>query len=131
MIQIRSPDKNKLLFEVSRVLKASVADRLSGERTLSFSTMTSRLTSLTPGMIAELDGQFYNIVRISKQITNGFPVATAECEHISYLLNDEQYNLVTFVFEGTPMEGLHELLDDTPFSIGVCEATGRIECYFT
>ena len=82
-------------------------------------------------MIAELDGQFYNIVRISKQITDGFPVTTAECEHISYLLNNEKYNLVTFVFEGTPLEGLHELLDDTPFSIGVCEATGRIECYFT
>ena len=29
------------------------------------------------------------------------------------------------------MEGLHELLDDTPFSIGVCEATERVECYFT
>ena len=29
------------------------------------------------------------------------------------------------------MEGLHELLDDTPFSIGICEATERIECYFT
>jgi len=114
-----------------RVLYASLSDYLSGERTLSFSTLTSRSTSFNPGMIAELDGQYYNIVRVSKQITDGFPVTTAECEHISYLLNDEQYNLVTFVFEGTPLEGLHELLDDTPFSIGVCEATGRIECYFT
>ena len=131
MLRIYSNSHLNLLFLISNVLAASLSDHLSGERALSFSTLTSRSTPLAPGMIAELDDQYYNIVRISKQIIDGFPVTTAECEHISYLLNDAQYNLVTFVFEGTPLEGLHELLDDTPFSIGVCEATGRIECYFT
>ena len=124
-------ENNTLKHTFPRVLSATLADHLSGERTLSFSVLASRSQSLQTGMAVKLDGQFYNIVRISKQITDGFPVTTAECEHISYLLNDAQYNLVTFVFEGTPMEGLHELLDDTPFSIGVCEATERVECYFT
>ena len=124
-------ENNTLIHTFPRVLSATLADHLSGERTLSFSVLASRSQSLQTGMAVKLDGQFYNIVRISKQITDGFPVTTAECEHISYLLNDAQYNLVTFVFEGTPMEGLHELLDDTPFSIGVCEATERVECYFT
>ncbi len=124
-------ENNTLKHTFPRVLSATLADHLSGERMLSFSVLASRSQSLQTGMTVKLDGQFYNIVRISKQITDGFPVTTAECEHISYLLNDEKYNLVTFVFEGTPMEGLHELLDDTPFSIGVCEATERIECYFT
>lgn len=124
-------ENNTLKHTFPRVLSATLADHLSGERTLSFSVLASRSQSLQTGMTVKLDGQYYNIVRISKQITDGFPITTAECEHISYLLNDEQYNLITFVFEGTPMEGLHELLDDTPFSIGVCEATERIECYFT
>jgi len=124
-------ENNTLKHTFPRVLSATLADHLSGERTLSFSVLASRSQFLQTGMTVKLDGQYYNIVRISKQITDGFPITTAECEHISYLLNDEQYNLVTFVFEGTPLEGLHELLDDTPFSIGVCEATGRIECYFT
>ena len=119
-------ENNTLKLTFPRVLSATLADHLSGERTLSFSVLASRSQSLQTGMTVKLDGQYYNIVRISKQITDGFPVTTAECEHISYLLNDEQYNLVTFVFEGTPLEGLHELLDDTPFSIGVCEATVRI-----
>jgi len=131
VIQIRSPSTHELSCVLPRVISASLTDRLSGERTLAFSTLSSQSTAIVPGMIAELDGQYYNIVRISKQITDGFPVTTAECEHISYLLNDEQYNLVTFVFEGTPLEGLHELLDDTPFSIGICEATERVEYYFT
>lgn len=82
-------------------------------------------------MAAKLDGQFYSIVRVSKKITGGFPVTTAQCEHITYLLNEEQYNLVTFVFEGTPADGMAKLLSGTPFTVGIIEATGRVECAFT
>lgn len=114
-----------------RVLSASLCDKLSGERTLSFSVLASRSQPLSVGMTAKLDGQFYNIVRVSKKITGGFPVTTAQCEHISYTLNDEKYNLVTFVFEGTPADGMTQLLSGTPFSVGVIEATGRVECAFT
>ena len=114
-----------------RVLSASLCDKLSGERTLSFSVLASRSQSLRVGMTTKLDGQFYNIVRVSKKITGGFPVTTAQCEHITYLLNEEQYNLVTFVFEGTPADGMTQLLSGTPFSVGVIEATGRVECAFT
>ena len=114
-----------------RVLSASLCDKLSGERTLEFSVLASRSQSLSVGMTAELDGQYYNIVRISKQITGGFPVTTAQCEHISYILNDAAYNLVTFVFEGTPTAGLTELLSGTPFSVGTVEATERVEAAFT
>lgn len=114
-----------------RVLSASLIDKLSGERTLNFSVLASRSQAMTVGMTAELDGQYYNIVRVAKKITGGFPVTTAQCEHISYKLNDEAYNLVTFVFEGTPAEGMAELLAGTPFTVGVLEATERVECYFT
>lgn len=114
-----------------RVLSASLCDKLSGERTLSFSVLASRSQPLSVGMTAKLDGQFYTVVRVSKKITGGFPVTTAQCEHITYLLNEEQYNLVTFVFEGTPADGMTQLLSGTPFSVGVIEATGRVECAFT
>ncbi len=114
-----------------RVLSASLCDKLSGERTLSFSVLASRSQPLRVGMTAKLDGQFYNIVRVSKKITGGFPVTTAQCEHISYTLNDEKYNLVTFVFEGTPADGMTQLLSGTPFSVGIIEATERVECAFT
>lgn len=122
---------NALQCSFPRVLSASLCDKLSGERTLEFSVLASRSQSLSVGMTAELDGQYYNIVRISKQITGGFPVTTAQCEHISYILNDAAYNLVTFVFEGTPTAGLTELLSGTPFSVGTVEATERVEAAFT
>lgn len=114
-----------------RVLSASLCDKLSGERTLSFSVLASRSQPLSVGMTAKLDGQFYTVVRVAKKITGGFPVTMAQCEHITYLLNEEQYNLVTFVFEGTPADGMTQLLSGTPFSVGVIEATGRVECAFT
>lgn len=114
-----------------RVLSASLCDKLSGERTLSFSVLASRSQPLSVGMTAKLDGQFYTVVRVSKKITGGFPVTTAQCEHITYLLNEEQYNLVTFVFEGTPADGMTQVLSGTPFFVGVIEATGRVECAFT
>lgn len=114
-----------------RVLSASLCDKLSGERTLSFSVLASRSQSLSVGVTAKLDGQFYTVVRVAKKITGGFPVTMAQCEHITYLLNEEQYNLVTFVFEGTPADGMTQLLSGTPFSVGVIEATGRVECAFT
>ena len=114
-----------------RVLSADVCDKLSGERTLSFSVLASRSQPLAVGMVAKLDGQYYSIVRVSKRITGGFPVTTAHCEHITYTLNDEKYNLATFVFEGTPAAGMAQLLSGTPFSVGVNEATGRVECAFT
>ena len=114
-----------------RVLSADVCDKLSGERTLSFSVLAFRSQPLAVGMVAKLDGQYYSIVRVSKRITGGFPVTTAHCEHITYTLNDEKYNLVTFVFEGTPAAGMAQLLSGTPFSVGVNEATGRVTCAFT
>ena len=114
-----------------RVLSADVCDKLSGERTLSFSVLASRSQPLAVGMVAKLDGQYYSIVRVSKRITGGFPVTTAHCEHITYTLNDEKYNLATFVFEGTPAAGMAQLLAGTPFSVGVNEATGRVACAFT
>lgn len=122
---------NTLLYTFPRVMAANLTDKLSGEQTLTFSTLVSRSQAMRPGLVAKLDGQYYSIVRISRKIVDGFPITFAECEHISYLLNDEAYNLVTFVFEGTPLTGLHRLLDDTPFTVGIVEATETVEVAFT
>lgn len=124
-------DGATFLYALPRVMSASLTDKLSGERTLSFSTLISRSQGMRPGLVAKLDGQYYSVVRVSRKIADGFPITMADCEHISYLLNNEAYNLVTFVFEGPPLEGLQRLLGDTPFSIGICEATETVAVAFT
>ena len=130
-MQIEIRQGTSLLYTFPSVLSASLTDRLSGERTLEFAVLASRSQKLAPGMTAWLEGQGYTIVRVARQITSGLPVTSAQCEHISYLLNEEQYNLVTFVYEGTPLGGLNRLLSGTPFSVGVCEATTDVEVAFT
>ena len=124
-------DGGTLLYTLPRVMSASLTDKLSGERTLSFSTLASRSQQMRPGLTAKLDGQYYSVVRVSRKIAGGFPVTNVQCEHVTYLLNDEAYNLVTFVFEGTPQEGMRRLLAGTPFSLGICEATQSVEVAFT
>lgn len=121
----------KQVDTLRRVLSATLTDRLSGERTLEFSTLTARCVPIVPGMQVCLEGQYYNIVRVCRRMTNGFPVASVSCEHISYLLNDEAYDLVTFVYEGSAKKGLQKLLEGTPFQPGVVEQSTPVEVALT
>lgn len=124
-------DAEILTQSIYSVLDANLSERLSGERTLEFSLITSRSQPITPGMVAKHDGQYYNIVRVARGISGGLPVSSVTCEHISYVLNDEAYNLVTFVFEGSPTAGLSQLLAGSPFSLGIVEPTANVEVAFT
>lgn len=120
-----------LVQTIKKTLSASLTDKLSGERTLDFSVITPRSQRISPGMTAKHAGQYYSVVRVARAMSDGIPVSTVSCEHVSYKLNDEAYNLVTFVFEGTPTAGLTRLLSGTPFTVGVVEPTANVEVAFT
>lgn len=130
-MKIEIYNESILIQSFNKVLSATLSDHLSGERTLEFSVITPRSQPISTGMIAKHEGQYYNIVRVARGMTNGIPVSSVSCEHISYVLNNEEYNLVTFVFEGTPSAGLAQLLMGTPFSVGVVEPVSTVEVAFT
>lgn len=116
---------------ISHVLTASLCDKLDGTLTFDFTALQKGEQPILPGMTAKYDGQYYSIVRVKRGFSAGLEISAVSCEHISYILNDEQYNLVTFVFEGYPAEGLQELLQNTPFTVGVVEPAAMVECAFT
>ena len=116
---------------ITHVLTASLCDKLDGTLTFDFTALQKGEQSILPGMTAKYDGQYYSIVRVKRGFSAGLEISAVSCEHISYILNDEQYNLVTFVFEGYPAEGLQELLQNTPFTVGVVEPVTMVECAFT
>jgi len=120
-----------LVQTIPCVLSASLCEKLDGTLTFDFTALTKNTQPILPGMVAKHDNQYYNIVRVKRGFTNGMESHTVSCEHISYLLNNAEYNLVTFVFEGTPTAGLTELLTGTPFAVGVVEPSAMIECAFT
>ena len=116
---------------ITHVLTASLCDKLDGTLTFDFTALQKGEQPILPGMTAKYDGQYYSIVRVKRGFSAGLEISAVSCEHISYILNDEQYNLVTFVFEGYPAEGLQELLQNTPFTVGVVEPAAMVECAFT
>lgn len=116
---------------ITHVLTASLCDKLDGTLTFDFTALQKGEQPILPGMTAKYDGQYYSIVRVKRGFSAGLEISAVSCEHISYILNDEQYNLVTFVFEGYPAEGLRELLQNTPFTVGVVEPVTMVECAFT
>ena len=116
---------------ITHVLTASLCDKLDGTLTFDFTVLQKGETPILPGLTAKYDGQYYSIVRVKRGFSAGLEISAVSCEHISYILNDEQYNLVTFVFEGYPAEGLQELLQNTPFTAGVVEPAAMVECAFT
>lgn len=113
------------------VLTASVCDKLDGTLTFDFTVLQENCVTILPGMTVRYNGQYYDIVRVKRSFAAGLEVSAVSCEHVSYTLNSEKYNLVTFVFEGTPRQGLTELLAGTPFSVGTVEPTAMVECAFT
>ena len=115
---------------ITHVLTASLCDKLDGTLTFDFTALQKGEPPILPGMTAKYDGQYYSIVRVKRGFSAGLEISAVSCEHISYILNDEQYNLVTFVFEGYPAEGLQELLQNTPFTVGVVEPAAMVECAF-
>lgn len=129
MIEILKNDH--VIRAISHVLTASICDKLDGTLTFDFTVLQENCVPLLPGMAVRYDGQYYDIVRVKRGFTSGIEISTVSCEHISYTLNSERYNLVTFVFEGAPLQVLTELLTGTPFSVGIVEPTAMVECAFT
>ena len=129
MIEILKNDH--VIRTISHVLTASICDKLDGTLTFDFTVLQENCVPILPDMTVWYDGQYYDIVRVKRGFTSGIEISTVSCEHISYTLNSERYNLVTFVFEGAPLQGLTELLAGTPFSVGVVEPTAMVECAFT
>lgn len=122
---------NKAVRTISHVLTASIRDKLDGTLTFDFTALQEKQTPILPGMTICYKGQYYDIVRVKRGFSAGMEVSSVSCEHISYTLNDIKYNLVTFVFEGIPVDGLRELLSGTPFTVGIVEPDTMVECAFT
>ena len=120
-----------VIRSIPHLLTTSLCDKLDGTLTFDFTALQENQRPILLGMTAKYAGQVYNIVRVKRGFSAGLEVSAVSCEHISYILNDETYNLVTFVFEGTPRAGLTELLNDTPFSVGIVEPSAMVECAFT
>ena len=115
-----------LIQSIKKVISSNLRETLEGEFTLSFTVMAKSALALKTKQIAKLDNQYFELVQISKSIQGSLPVCSVLCEHVSYLLNHEMYNITAFDFTGDPSAGLSQLLSGTPFSAGVVDFTENV-----
>ena len=111
----------------SRVISASLTDSLNGECTFQFTVISSAAAEIFTGLEVQLKSDtlnyLFNVVKVSKSLSSGIAVCTVECEHKSYELNNDEYKLTEFDFEGAPSECLISLLQGTSLTAGICDPT--------
>jgi len=115
---------------ITKVVSATLRDALDGECTFDFAVLAEMAKEIAVGDSVSLSvgGREYafNIVRIAKSLSGGLRICSVTCEHKSYKLNDEQYNLTSFDFTGEPLAGLQQLLEGTNLTAGALDFTGSI-----
>lgn len=131
MTKICIYDGENLVCEYSKVISSRLTDSLSGECTFEF-TITSMMSVKIQAehevrlLGDNLDYRF-NIARIEKSISDGITICTVTCEHKSYELNNEEYNITEFEFNGDAYDGLVKLLEGTSLKPGMCDVTIPVE----
>ena len=109
---------------IKNVIEAARAEEINGENTLDFSAvLDAKIASLLDeNSILELGGQYFDVMLFQKVLTEeGTYQVDVEAEHISYRLNQSQYNVEYFTEYGTPAQIGPKILEDTPFTFVTSE----------
>ena len=114
------------VMTIPKVTAATLRDSLEGELTLSFSTLSRLAANVQTGQTVRLRDLYFSIVRVQKSIAQGMWLTTVTCEHISYVLNDDDYKITELDFTGSPSNALTQVLDGTPLNVGVVEYSGNV-----
>lgn len=131
MVEIIVTENGNVRGAFTRVISASLTDSLNGECTFQFSVISSMASEIFTGLEVQLKSDtlnyLFNVVKVSKSLSNGIAICTVECEHKSYELNNDEYKLTEFDFEGAPGECLISLLQGTSLTAGICDLTVPIK----
>jgi hypothetical protein len=104
----------------------SRSEEINGENTLSFSAALSEKVAqnVDENSIIELDNDYFDVVYYQKtQAQNGLLTIDVQSEHVSYRLNEPDYNMEYFAATGMPESILTQLLTGTEFTVGTVEFT--------
>ncbi len=74
----------------------------------------------------EVDDDYFDIAMFDKASNeDGTYTVSVEAEHVSYRLNDEEYDMESFDRKGTPTDILNSILMNTGFTVGTVEFTAN------
>lgn len=121
----------ELVCEYTKVISSRLTDSLSGECTFEFTITSAMAADIRAEHEIRLIGTYldyrFNIAKIEKSISNGLTICTVTCEHKSYELNNEQYEISEFEFKGNAADALELLLQGTSLKPGECDVTVPVD----
>jgi hypothetical protein len=104
-------------------IDALIEEEINRAFTLSFSTVLDEKSEyINHNNIVEIEDNYFNITYFKKNRNDSLTIE-ADCEHISYDLNKEEYDKEFFTADGTPEYILGKILEGTGFTIGTIEFT--------
>lgn len=104
-------------------------EEINGENTLDFSAVLDEKVSnyVNENTVIELDNDYFDIAYFKKnQNRDGTLTVDVQAEHISYRLNNPEYDMDYFTYIGTPTYILGRILEGTGFTVGVVEFTSNV-----
>jgi hypothetical protein len=115
-------------FERQAVLKNIINpnrfEEINGENALTFSAILDEKTSthINENAVVELNNDYFDIAYFKKnQNEGGILTIDVETEHISYRLNDPEYDMEYFASTGSPATVLSAIISGTGFTVGTIE----------
>jgi hypothetical protein len=112
------------LAVISAAGSALRTERINAENTLSF---TARIKSgygayITDTSVFELSGDYFDVAFYKKeQQGDGSLIVSVEAEHVSYRLNEPDYDLEYYTEEAAPAAILAVILSGTGFTVGTVD----------
>jgi len=114
---------------IKSVITATREEELNGSNTLEFeATLDDKLTSLvSETSIFMVSDDYYDLAYMKKSTgEDGENLVEIQAEHVSYRLNNEEFDIEFFTEMGTPSYILGKILEGTPFTIGTVEPTEEV-----
>ena len=111
-----------LLKTYKAVNACSIVQKLSGECTVDVRLLTRQSEGYVDvNSRLEVEGLIFNITQVKKNISGGMCYTQFTGEHVSYILNNEEYKVEAFDMSGTAKDILATLLLGTPFNVGTVD----------
>jgi len=117
---------NLMVGEIRMAIDCTLSQKLNGECTFELTTLAAYASFVRKRYRVELDGLIFDLTGIEKKAQNGKYLLTIKGEHVSYILNDEDYDITEFSFTGSPARCLAKILQGTPFTAGTVEFTKEV-----
>lgn len=114
--------------DINSTTTAERFERMIGENIFNFQVpLTNKINNLINGdRIVKLQDDFFDIMMYEKSQSGNQLAVNVECEHVSYRLNNPEYDITYFTRIGTPETILGHILDGTEFAIGTIEFSESI-----